>query len=107
MPIRPELAELLDDLVRERLRAVELLRDRRDLLLGEVAHRAPDQLVVVGEIEVHAETYTERPLQTDVSHATDIPTRSASDTTAASRRSSRPPPRCSRAAASRRRAWTS
>ena len=51
---QPKIAELLDDRVRERLRAVELLRDRSDLLLGEVAHRAADQLVVVGEIEVHA-----------------------------------------------------
>ena len=51
---QPELAELLDDRVRERLRAVQLLRDRRHLALGEVAHRAADQLVVVGEIEVHA-----------------------------------------------------
>ena len=51
---QPELPELLDDRVRERLRAVQLLRDRSHLPLGEVAHRAADQLVVVGEIEVHA-----------------------------------------------------
>ena len=52
-PHQPELAELRDDLVRERLRAVELLRDRRDLALGEVADGAADQLVVGREVEVH------------------------------------------------------
>ena len=52
-PHQAEVAELGDDLVREALLAVELLGDRRDLALGEVAHGAPDQLVVVGEVEVH------------------------------------------------------
>ena len=32
---------------------VELLGDRRDPLDGEVAHRSPEQLVLVGEVEVH------------------------------------------------------
>ena len=45
-PHQVERAELRDDLVRERLRAVELLGDGRDLALGEFAHGAPDQLVV-------------------------------------------------------------
>ncbi len=55
-----ELAELLDDLVGEGLRAVELLGDRRDLALGEFAHRAPDQLVLGGEVEVHARGHSHR-----------------------------------------------
>ncbi len=46
-------AELGDDLIGEGLRAVELLGDRRDLALGELAHGAADQLVVGGEVEVH------------------------------------------------------
>jgi hypothetical protein len=53
-PHQPELSELRDDLVRERLRAVELLRDRRHLALGELADGAADQLVVGREVEVHA-----------------------------------------------------
>ena len=52
-PHQVQLAELRDDLVGERLRPVELLGDRRDLALGELAHGAPDQLVVGGEVEVH------------------------------------------------------
>ena len=34
--------------------AVELLGDRCDLLLGEVADRAPDELLLLREVEVHA-----------------------------------------------------
>ena len=52
-PHQPELAELAHDLVRERLRPVELAGDRRDPRLRELAHRALQQRVVVGEIEVH------------------------------------------------------
>ena len=48
-----QLAELRDDLIRERLRAVELLGHRRDLALGEFPDRAPDQLMVGGKVEVH------------------------------------------------------
>ena len=58
-PHQPELAELGDDLVGEALLAVELLRDGLDLALGEVADGAADQLVVVGEVEVHAAHDTE------------------------------------------------
>ena len=51
---QPELGELRDELVREALLAVELLGDRRDARLGEVAHRAPEQLLLVGQLVVHA-----------------------------------------------------
>ena len=53
-PHQPELGQLGDELVREAVLAVELLRDGRDLLLGEVADRAPDELLLFGEVEVHA-----------------------------------------------------
>ena len=52
-PHQPEVAELLHDLVREALLAVERLGDRRDLALGEVADGAADQLMVGREVEVH------------------------------------------------------
>jgi hypothetical protein len=58
-PHQPELPELGHDLVREALLAVELLRDGLHLALGEVADGAADQLVVVGEVEVHATQCTE------------------------------------------------
>ena len=35
------------------VRAIELAGDRRDLAVGELADGAPQQLVVVGELEVH------------------------------------------------------
>ena len=50
----PELAELADDLVGEALLAVELLRDGRDLVAGEVPDQLLDRPVVVGQLEVHA-----------------------------------------------------
>ena len=52
-PHQIERAETLDDLVGELLRAVELLGDRRDLLLGELAHGLAQQPVVVREVEMH------------------------------------------------------
>ena len=51
---QPELGELRDELVREALLAVELLRDRRDLLQRELAHRVAQQLVLRLEVEVQA-----------------------------------------------------
>ena len=48
-----QLAEPADDVVGEALFLVELLRDRGDLALGEVAHGALDEPVLVGEVEVH------------------------------------------------------
>ena len=54
-PHQPELGELGDELVREALLAVELLGDRRDLLEREPAHGIAEQLVLGGEVEVHAE----------------------------------------------------
>ena len=49
----PELGELRDELVREARLAVELLGDRRHARLREVADGAPDQLLLVGQPEVH------------------------------------------------------
>jgi hypothetical protein len=43
------------DRVGERLRAVELLGHGRDLGLGEVAHRPADELMIVRQVEVHAD----------------------------------------------------
>ncbi len=83
-PHQPELAELLDDRVREGLRAVQLLRDGSHLPLGEVAHRAADQLVVVGEIEVHAILIPNARYKRHC-RSRRHPPRSASATTAASR----------------------
>ena len=48
-----QLAELGDDLVRETRLAVELLGDGRDLLARELAHRVADELLLLGEVEVH------------------------------------------------------
>ena len=45
-PHQAQRAELGDDLIWKRLRAIELLGHRRHLALGELAHRAADQLVV-------------------------------------------------------------
>ena len=42
------MAQAADDLVRKGVRPVELLGRRRDLLLGEVAHGALQQTVIVG-----------------------------------------------------------
>ena len=50
---QPELAELGDDLVGEALLLVELLGDRPDLVLREVAREALDRLLLVGQVEVH------------------------------------------------------
>src|SRR5918994_6207602 len=52
-PHQPELTELANDLVREPLGAIELLGHGPDLALGEVAHEAPDVLLLGGEVEVH------------------------------------------------------
>ena len=51
---QPELAELGDELVREARLAVELLGDRRHLLARELAHGVADELLLLGQIEVHA-----------------------------------------------------
>ena len=53
-PHPAELAELADDLVRERLRPVELAGDRGDLALGEVADGLAERLVLFGQVEDHA-----------------------------------------------------
>ena len=50
----PELGHALDDLVREAVLGVELLGDRGDLRLGELAHGAPEQLVLVGQVVAQA-----------------------------------------------------
>ena len=52
-PHPAELAQLADDLVRERLGAVELGRDRGDLALGEVADGVAKRLVLLGQVEDH------------------------------------------------------
>ena len=49
-----QLRRLADDLVRELALALQLVGDRHDLALGEVAHRAPDLFVLRAEGEVHA-----------------------------------------------------
>ena len=51
-----QLGRLADDLVRELALALQLVGDRHDLALGEVAHRAPDLFVLRAEGEVHART---------------------------------------------------
>ena len=51
----PEPRQLLHELVGKAVLAVELLGDRRDALLGELANGAPDELVLVRELEVHLE----------------------------------------------------
>ena len=45
--------ELGDELVREALLAVELLGNRRDALLRELAHGLADELLLGGEVQVH------------------------------------------------------
>ena len=55
-PHQPELGQLGHQLVGEAVLAVELLRDRRDLLLGELADGVADELVLRLEVEVHAES---------------------------------------------------
>ncbi len=54
-----QLAQLAHDLVREGLRAVELLGDGGDLALGEFPDGAADQLVVWGEVEVHGRAFSQ------------------------------------------------
>ena len=49
----PQLGQLGDDLVGEAVLAVELLRHRRDPLLGERAHGLAQELVLGREVEVH------------------------------------------------------
>ena len=49
----PELRQLGDELVGEAVLAVELLGHGSDALLGELAHRPPQELVLVREVEVH------------------------------------------------------
>ena len=53
---QPELGQLRDEVVGKAVLPVELLGDRGDLLLGEVADRAADELLLLGEVEVHAES---------------------------------------------------
>ena len=53
-PHQAELAELGHDLVREALLAIELLGHRSHLAVGEVAHQAPDLLLLLGQVELHA-----------------------------------------------------
>ena len=53
MPIRPELAERGDDPVGEAALAVELLGDRGDLALRDLAHRGAEGHLLVGEALVH------------------------------------------------------
>ncbi len=50
---QPELGELRDELVGEARLEVELLSDRRDARLGELADGAPDEFLLVREVEVH------------------------------------------------------
>ena len=50
---QPEPGELLDDLVREPLLAIELLGHRLDLLDREAPHRLAEELVLRLEVEVH------------------------------------------------------
>ncbi len=49
-----QLTHPAHDLGREGLGAVELLGHRGDLALGEIAHRTPQQLVVIWQIEEHS-----------------------------------------------------
>ena len=50
---QPELRQLGDELVGEARLAVELLGDRRDPFERELAHRAADELLLLGEVEIH------------------------------------------------------
>ena len=56
---QPELGQLRDQLVREASLAVELLGDRRDPRLRELPHGAADELLLLAELVVHAETRRE------------------------------------------------
>ena len=47
------LGQLRQELVRETVVAVEFGRDRRHLGLGELPDRVPDQLLLIGQLEVH------------------------------------------------------
>ena len=49
----PQFGELRDELVREAVLAVELLRDRRDPLLRERTHGLAQELMLAREVEVH------------------------------------------------------
>jgi hypothetical protein len=51
---QPELGELRHEVVRKAPFAVELLGDRRDASLGELAHGAAQQLLLVAQLVVHA-----------------------------------------------------
>ena len=53
---QPELGQLRDEVVGEAVLPVELLGDRGDLLLGEVPDRAADELLLLRQVEVHAES---------------------------------------------------
>ncbi len=53
MPIRPELGHPADELVGEVLRLVPRHDVRTDLGLGELAHAAPQDLLLVGKSKVH------------------------------------------------------
>ena len=70
IPIQPELAHLADDVGGERLRAVELLGDRRDLALGELADRPPQHLVIVGQVEEHARQQYRMIIRSSNGHST-------------------------------------
>ena len=53
MPINPSSASSATTRTGSGL-AVELLGDRRDALLRELANRGADELVLLGQVEVHA-----------------------------------------------------
>ena len=53
MPIMPSAPRRVDELVRERLRAVQLRGLRSDLALRELARGATDQLVLGGKVQLH------------------------------------------------------
>src|SRR5262249_30012606 len=55
-----ELGGLAQLVEREAGGAVELLGDRRDLALGELAHGVAEEAVLFGEIEVHTRDLTVR-----------------------------------------------
>ena len=50
---QPELRQLLHELVWKAVLAVELFGERRHALFCELPNSAPDQLVLVTEVEVH------------------------------------------------------
>ena len=57
MPSRPSAGELRNQLDRKVLRLVPLADVRADLGFGELAHAAPEQLLLFGQPEVHRPTY--------------------------------------------------